>query len=540
MPENTSTNKKKMYAIVIRPNIASTLLAKCLPQELNLYEDTEKIDGNALVKDNKNVVELYQSRGINVIDLHASMQDALIKYIQKDPLYTTLFEERGPREAGPSFKDTIARTPHSLEELMGDMRQWASEALSIFNDSLEHSRNGVKLTTEEWSLIEQQILKDRDEIMIRNNCSPKDAIHYALAWNNLLFRGEGPIGMEKIMQAYGAGRKDHVAGTTVVTRDGSIMKADGTRYSATMTLPVGSNIFFATDTHEVFSVEGENDYSVLLGNMQKLVRQAEPNLVRAGLINLGLDPAKIVQPEHIWEGGNLIKFFGNCQSDNSHKAIYIGITERTGYRAAQDMAMALHGFISKNNVKVYVVDLPQGGNTTTEAQENMHLDFKMNWFVEEDGKCAVVLNAPALQKSAGQEKKFYRVRELVYRTDQHDLQRASTYLPSQTSEEIVDHFKRLQKEKIVSDIHMLKHGEHEFGANFVDGVTTGDVFIAPETYPNLTSFVKSRGRNPILLSLVNNAAFGSIRCSTTSFYAAGDLLTILQNDNAVRYIRKAA
>ncbi len=417
------------------------------------------------------------------------------------------------------------------------MRAWADHVLSVFNPQYELARNGLKLSEKEWHLIEEQIVADQKGIQKRNGCSEEEALRYALAWNNLLFRGDRPYTAGEIMLAYGHGKKDHVAGT-VVTREGVILTPHATRYSAEFSLPIGSNMFFATDTNEVFSIQGDDDYVVVLGNMEKLIRKAEPSLVRAGLINLGLDPKKVSQPQYVWEGGNLIKFFGNCQSSYPNKAVYIGITERTGYLAAQAIAEVLHDFATQNKIKVFVVDLPKGGDTHTEAQENMHLDFKANWFLEQNGKYAVVLNEKALKKAAGKERKFYRVIHLVHTEDKNDLQGGYTYLPSADSEEILAHFERLKKEGVVSAIHCLAESESEFGANFVDGVN-GRVFIAPSNYAVLNEFIRMRAREPILLELVNNAAFGSVRCSTTTFYAGNTLDQLLNSKQATKYIMKA-
>ena len=100
----------------------------------------------------------------------------------------------------------------------------------------------------------------------------------------------------------------------------------------------------------------------------------------------------------------------------------------------------------------------------------------------------------------------------------------------------MNHFLELKRQGVVTAIHELKEGEHEFGSNFVDGITTGAVFIAPPNYQHLPLFVRDQGRKPILLELVNNSAFGSVRCSTTSFYAAGELANILHAQQAARYI----
>ena len=528
-----------MYTVVIAPNVPSTLLAKCLPQELNLYEDSTKIDGEALIRDNQNLVAEFTRNGIHVIQLEQSMQDALVQYLKREPQYVTLFEEKGFREQGPKFQRTIDNTPKTIDDLIASMQKWSKDVLTVFNEKRELARYGVELTEEEWRLIERQILADRDGIQDRHKCSREEAMRYALTWNNLLFRGDRPYTLREIMMAHSGGKKDHVAGGTVVSREGVIMTTEGTRNSADFTLPIGSNMFFATDTHEVFSIEGDDDYFVVLGNMEKLMRKAEPSLVRAGLINLGLDSKRIRQPQEIWEGGNLIKFLGDCQVDYKHKAIYIGITERTGYLAAQSIARILHDFLVRNNIEIRVVDLPKGGNSHVEAQENMHLDFKGNWFLEPDRRYAVVLNAAALQKSAGEEMKYYRVIPLAYKQDTNDLEGKSAYLISPDSEEILAHFQRLKREGVVSKIHLLSKNEAEFGANFVDGVRTGKVYIAPSNYKKLNRFVKRRARQPVLLELVNNAAFGSVRCSTTTFYAGDFLRRVLESAQATRYIRRA-
>lgn len=453
-----NNTEKNMYSLVIEPHVPSTLIGKSLPQRINLFEDSSAIDGEALLRDHANFVRTLTSRGVRVIQLEQAIQDALISYMRGDGgIYNTLFEE-SMSQGDPTLQRTIDDTPQTLDGFMRNIQRTAERWLYFFNNDTTTRASqpefGVELTNREWAHIRDRIDQDAVNIRARHRdekMSLAQATHYALAWNNLLCKGPDPVHMKEIMKAYGG---DHSEGGRVrIERDGTVLLSNGTRENVTLDLPIGSNMFFATDTTEIFSFGGDDDYKILIGNMYRLMRRIEPNLVRAGLVRLGIAPDRIQQPRNFWEGGNLIKFFGDCTSNYEHKAIYVGINDRTEFSTVRQIGKILHDFLQRHNVKLYTVELPAGGSTMGEEQDNMHLDFKANWFWQPDKQqYNVVLNEDGLAKMVGGQRKFYEVTEWTQKVDTYDPAQSKVYLPTGKSEPINEHFQRLQKEGVVGEI----------------------------------------------------------------------------------------